>query len=78
VRQFSICDQVGWEGKRTSLGKDDDVVSTTERIGEVGSGAEEDIRVASLGLASRRSIKVPFLQILERLDGFRKGLYRRD
>lgn len=63
--------------KRTSLGKDDDVLSTTEGIGEVGGGAEEDIRVATLGLTSRRSIKVPLFQVLERLDGLGESLQGR-
>jgi hypothetical protein len=60
----------------TGLGENDDVVSATERIREVGSGSEEDIRVATFSLTGRGSIEVPFLQIVERLDGFGESLQR--
>lgn len=55
--------------QRTGLGDDKDVVATTERIREVGGRAEEDVRVAAGGLAGRRAVKVPLLQLSDARDG---------
>ena len=60
--------------KLTSLGENDDVVTTTERIGEVGGRTKEDIRVSSFGLASRGTVKVPFFQVVEGFNRFGESL----
>lgn len=43
-----------------SLGHDQDVVATTERIGKDGDGANVDIGIVAWGLTGRRTIEVPF------------------
>lgn len=56
-----------------AFGKDNDVVTTTERVGVVSDGAEVDIRVAARGLVGGRTVKVPLLEVLKRLDGAIEG-----
>jgi len=50
-----------------TFGHDDDVVSTSERVLPELDRAKEDIRVVTLSLTSGRSIKVPLLQVCNRL-----------
>lgn len=70
--------QLNASDKRTGLGNDEDVVSTAERILEDGGGAEVDVRVVSLGLSGRRAVKVPLLEVLERLYGSIESLKYRE
>ncbi|KAI3479577.1 hypothetical protein L1887_58390 [Cichorium endivia] len=56
-----------------ALGENNDVVTATEGVGVVGGGAEVDIRVAAGGLVGGGAVKVPLLEVLERLDGAVKG-----
>jgi hypothetical protein len=56
------------------LGKDEDVVSTTERILENGGRAKVDVRVFAGGLVGRRAVKVPNAEITNVLDGLCNGL----
>lgn len=57
-----------------ALGKDEDVVSTTERILEDSGRAKVDVRVFAGGLVGRRSVKVPNAEITNVLDGLCNGL----
>lgn len=69
VALVSVVGLVGGAIVVVALGKDDDVVTTTERVGVVGNGTEVDIRVTAGGLVGGGTVKVPLLEVLERLDG---------
>lgn len=75
LRCFPLPSIASRKCRLTGLAHDDDVVATAERIREEGARAEEDIRVRALGLAGRRSIKVPLLQLVKRLDRAVEGLF---
>ena len=51
-----------------ALGDDEQVVAAAERAAEHGGRAQEDVRVVALSLVRRRAVKVPLLQVLDRLD----------
>lgn len=55
------------------LGKDEDVVATTERILEDGGGAKVDVRVAAGCLVCRGAVEIPNTEITNVLDGLRDG-----
>ncbi len=57
---MTIIEFVGASVGIPCLGHDQDVVATTERIGEDGDGANVDIGIVARGLTGRRTIKVPF------------------
>lgn len=57
------------------LGKDEDVVATTERILEDGGGAKVDVRVAAGCLVCRGAVEIPNTEITNVLDGLRDGLW---
>lgn len=48
---------------------DKDIVATSEGVGEDGNGAKVDIGIIAGSLASRRSIEVPFGQLIGTVDG---------
>lgn len=68
------CDTIRVRKRLTGLGHHEDVVAATEGIREEGDGAEEDIRVAALGLLSRGTVEVPLLELVNGRDGAVKGL----
>jgi hypothetical protein len=53
---------------------DQDVVTKTDRIGEVGFWAKVDIGVVTRGLASGGTVKVPFWKICDLFDSLGEGL----
>lgn len=73
VALVSVVGLIGGAIVVVALGKNDDVVTTTERVGVVGSGTEVDIRVTAGGLVGGGTVEVPLLEILERLDGAVEG-----
>ena len=50
-----------------ALGDDEDVVAAAERVAEHGARAQEDVRVVALSLVLLRAVKVPLLQVLDRI-----------
>lgn len=60
-----------------SLSKHENVLATTERILENGSGTEVDIRVVARSLVGGRAVKVPNAQFGDVGDGFRQCLLKR-
>ena len=69
VALVSVVGLVGGTVVVVALGKDNDVVTATEGVGVVSGGTEVDIRVAAGSLVGGGTVKVPFLEVLERLDG---------
>lgn len=59
-----------------ALAKDEDVVSTTERIGEDGDRAEVDIGVLARGLAGGGTVEVPLGELLNGGGNLAQGLQR--
>lgn len=59
---------VGRAIRHVRLAHDQDVVAQTEGVGVVCNGAEVDVRVVAGRLARRRTVKVPFWEVLEALD----------
>lgn len=55
-----------------SLGHDEDVVSLSERVAEVGDGLQDYFRVLSSRLVGRRAVVVPIREVSERLDRLRE------
>lgn len=52
------------------LTQDEDVVALAEGVGEDGARAEVDIGVVTGSLAGGRTVKVPFWELVDTLDGF--------
>lgn len=73
VAVVSVVGLVGGAIVVEALGKNDDVVTTTEGVGVVGGGAEVDIRVTTGGLVGGGTVEVPLLQVLDGLDGAVEG-----
>ena len=57
-----------------ALGKDEDVVATTERVLEDGGGPQVDIRVATRSLVGGRAVEVPHTQLTDVGDFVVNGL----
>jgi len=59
--------------KKKYLGEDEDVVTATEGVGKDGNGLHEHVRVVAGGLASGRAVKVPDLELVDRLGDLVEG-----
>lgn len=56
------------------LAQDEDVVTLAKGVGEDGAGAEVDIGVVTGGLAGGGTVKVPFGEFVDALDGLGESL----
>jgi hypothetical protein len=65
---------VGAAVRHVGLAHDEDVVAQTERVGVVGNGAEVDIGVVAGRLARRRTVKVPFREVVKTCDLLEESL----
>ena len=58
-----------------ALGKNEDVVTTTEGVFEDGSGPQIDVRVLTRSLVGGRTIEIPNTQLTDVGDFLVNGLY---
>jgi len=73
VALVSVVGLVGGAIVVVALGKDDDVVTTTEGVRVVSDGSEVDIRVSTGSLVGGGAVEIPLLEVLQRLDGAVEG-----
>lgn len=73
LSEVSVVLEVGSTIVVVALAKNEDVLTTSERVLEDGSRSEEDIRVGTRGLTGGRTVKVPLLKVGNRRRPLVKG-----
>lgn len=68
LRVMAVVGLVGSAIVVVALGKNEDVVTSTERVLEDGSGAKVYIRVVARGLVSGRAVKIPDAELVDACD----------
>lgn len=72
---MSVVELVGGSVVIPGFAHDEDVVTTTERIGEDGNRAEVDVRVIAGSLTARGAVEIPFGKLLVALDWTGQSLF---
>ena len=71
---MAVIEFVGATVMVPGLAHDEDIFATTERVGKDGHGAKVDIGIVTRSLATRRTIEIPFRELVRALDGFFESL----
>lgn len=71
---MTVVELVGGTIRIPGFAEDDDIVTLTERVGKIRNGAKVDIRVVTASLTGGRAIEVPFRELIDGGNRFRKSL----